>query len=82
MTDPTGMSCQQLVELITEYFEGTLPEDARSRFELHLSFCRPGREYLEQMRLTVKTLGGLSEESIPENAKHKLLEVFRNWKRA
>jgi anti-sigma factor RsiW len=80
MTDSTGMSCKELVELITEYFEGTLPKEARSRFELHLSFCRACREYLEQMRLTVKTLGKLSEDSIPLAQRQQLLDVFRNWK--
>ena len=74
------MSCQELVELITEYFEGTLPEEARSRFELHLSFCRACRDYLDQMRLTVRTLGKLTEESIPPAQKQQLLHVFRDWK--
>ena len=82
MTDSTGMSCKELVELITEYFEGTLPEEARSRFELHLSFCRSCREYLEQMRLTVKAMGKLTEESIPPAQKLQLLEVFRNWRKS
>ena len=41
----------------------------------------PGRTYLEQMRLTIHTLGKLSEESIPEDVRAELLEVFRTWKK-
>ena len=81
MIDPTGMSCQELVELVTEYFEGTLAAEARERLEYHLSLCRPCRDYLEQMRLTVRTLGKLTEDSIPENAREQLLHAFRDWKR-
>ena len=80
MTDPTGMSCQELVELITEYLEGSLPPDDRARFDLHLSFCPACKTYLIQMRQTVDTLGRLTEESIPQNTRQQLLHVFRNWK--
>jgi len=80
-TDPTGMSCKELVELITEYLEGALPPGDKARFEQHLAFCDWCRTYLEQMRLTIQTLGKLSEESIPEYVKADLAEVFRTWKR-
>ncbi len=82
MSDPTGMSCQDLVELVTEYLEGTLAAEARARLEYHLSLCRPCRDYLEQMRLTVQTLGKLSEDTLPEDARQQLLHAFRDWKRA
>lgn len=80
-TDPTGMSCKELVELITEYLEGTLPPENKARFEQHLAFCDWCKTYLEQMRLTIRTLGELTEESIPAQAREELLQVFRNWKR-
>jgi len=76
------MSCKELVELITEYLEGTLPEEARGRFDLHLSFCRACREYVEQMRLTIRSLGKLSEETMPAGAKNQLLELFHDWKKS
>lgn len=81
MNDPTGMPCNELVEVITEYLEGTLPAPDRVRFELHLTFCPACRDYLEQMRATVSALGKLSEESIPEDARPILLQAFRTWKK-
>lgn len=75
------LSCQELVELVTEYLEGTLPAPERERFEAHLTICSPCRVYLEQMRQTINTLGRLTEDAIPQDVRHELLEAFRSWKR-
>jgi anti-sigma factor RsiW len=75
------MSCKELVEVITEYIEGTLPPAERARFEEHLGVCDGCQNYLEQMRLTIRSLGRLTEESIPPSAREELLRVFRHWKR-
>lgn len=75
------MACKELVELVTEYLEGTLPPADRQRFEDHLRDCDPCVIYLEQMRQTIRTLGRLTEESVPEDAKQDLLRIFRDWKK-
>jgi len=74
------MPCQELVELITEYLEGTLSEVDRLRFEQHLADCRHCRTYLLQMRQTIHALGKLPEETIPDEVKSELLQAFRDWK--
>ncbi len=74
------ISCKELVELVTDYLEGVLPSEKRSRFEEHLGQC-PGCEvYLEQMRQTIRTLGKLGEDSITLPARETLLQAFQNWK--
>lgn len=40
---PEQMACREFVELVTEYFEGTLSLQDRTRFEQHLVFWRSGR---------------------------------------
>lgn len=80
MADFTEMSCKDLVEVITDYLEGTLPSADRGRFEQHLGECEGCVNYLEQMKVSVQVLGRLSEESIPPGAREELLEAFRNWK--
>jgi anti-sigma factor RsiW len=75
------MSCKELVELITEYLEGTLPPAEKTRFEEHLTICPGCQTYLEQLRLTIRTLGKLTEEAIPAPIKEQLMEAFRNWKK-
>ena len=79
MPDPP-LNCQELVELVTEYLEGTLLPEARERFEAHLALCRPCDIYLEQMRRTIDLTGRLRETDIEPPARERLLDVFRQWK--
>ena len=81
MPQSNEMPCRELVEVVTEYLEGTLLQADRVRFEEHLEECRPCRVYLEQMRQTIRALGRLSRESISEDAKRGLLNVFRDWRK-
>jgi len=74
------LACQELVELITEYLEGTLVPNERVRFEQHLTTCAGCRAYLEQMRRMIRTLGAITEEEIPEDALEQPLQTFRGWK--
>jgi predicted anti-sigma-YlaC factor YlaD len=70
------------VELVTDYLENRLPEGTRVRFEAHLAQCSACRVYLEQMRQTIRAMGRLpTAESIEPEARDRLLEIFRDWKR-
>jgi anti-sigma factor RsiW len=81
MTPTGGLTCRELVELVTEYLEGTLAAEERARFEAHLAGCRHCRAYLGQMRLTLAALGRLTEEDVAPAAEATLLRAFRGWKR-
>lgn len=76
------LNCKQFVELITEYLEGGLPQPEVSRFEAHLATCAGCRNYLDQMRQTLRMLGTLEEEQLPPEAKQTLLHLFHEWKQA
>jgi len=73
----TGLACKELVEIITDYLEGTLPERDRARFDAHLMTCPPCREYVEEMRTTLRLAGRLTVESISPGARDDLLRAFR-----
>ncbi|MDQ4076064.1 MAG: zf-HC2 domain-containing protein [Chloroflexota bacterium] len=75
------LTCQELVELVTDYFEDALPPTERARFEMHLAECPGCRIYLDQMQQTIRLLGELSEETVAPEAKRTLLALFRDWKR-
>ena len=75
------MTCKELVELVTEYLEGTLSSLDCARFEEHLAECPGCRTYLQQMRQTIRVLGQLPEESLSPDCKEELLRAFRTWKR-
>ena len=82
MTPPAEMDCRTLVELVTDYLEGALPDDERARVEAHLAGCNGCTTYLEQMRTTIRLTGMLTEEQIPAEARQALLGAFREWRAA
>jgi len=75
------MKCREVVELMTEYLEGTLSESQRLQFEEHIAGCDGCHAYLAQLRATRKVLGRLAYEPIPEAVKADLLKAFRSWKK-
>jgi anti-sigma factor RsiW len=76
-----GLTCPELVELVTDYLEGALSAEARARFEAHLAGCEGCSNYLAQMRATIRVAGSLSEASFPPGAREALLAALRDWKR-
>jgi anti-sigma factor RsiW len=61
------LTCQQLVELVTDYFEDGLAPADRARFEAHVAGCPGCDAYLEQMRTTLEVVGATAAlESRPE----------------
>ena len=74
------MTCKELVELVTEYLEGTLPAEVRRRMQKHLSGCEGCTHYLEQMRETIRLTGQVREENLTESQRDDLLRLFRGWK--
>ena len=81
MTLPADdLPCQDLVELVTDYLEGRLPESERRRFDTHLQTCSGCRNYLEHMRLMIQAVGALRAESIEPEMKERLLGAFRDWR--
>ena len=74
------MTCRELVELVTDYLEGTLPLVDRARLEAHVAECPYCEEYIGQMRRTVATLGKLPAEPIDPCREEKLIEAFRGWR--
>jgi len=74
------MTCQELVELVTEYLEGALnPVDA-ARFEEHIDLCPMCQVHLEQLRITVRELGQLRERDIDPAILAEMQARFRDWR--
>jgi anti-sigma factor RsiW len=77
----SGLSCEELVELVTEYFDDALTAEQRREVEEHLAVCRGCTHHVGQMRLTIKAVESLREESLPPPTREELLERFREWRR-
>ena len=75
-------TCQELVELVTDYLEQALPADVRARFEAHPAVCNGCDTYLEQMRQTISAVGRLDEAYLAQDTKERLLALFGRWHRS
>lgn len=73
--------CQQWVELVTDYLEGTLSTELRQAADGHLAECPHCREYLEQMRRTIAVSGHLRHEEVPEDVVDALTKAFAELRR-
>ena len=76
-----GLVCREMVELMTEYLEGTLNAETRDRFEAHLRGCDGCTEYLAQLRAEIAMSRRLSEDTLDPVYRDRLLAAFRDWKR-
>jgi anti-sigma factor RsiW len=74
------LTCKELVELVTDYLEDSLPPETRLKMEKHLSGCDGCTNYLEQMRQTIRLTGQVREDSLTERQRDDLLRLFRDWK--
>jgi anti-sigma factor RsiW len=80
MNDPVQLSCQELVELVTDYLEGALPEEDVRRFEEHLGICSACVTYVQQMRTTIALTGRANGVTLDPEVESALLHAFRGWK--
>ena len=76
------MPCQELVELVSAYFDGSLSRSDRRRFRAHIRGCEHCTAYVEQMRLVIEASGRLTEDDIEPEARAELVEAFRGWREA
>ncbi|HWE23692.1 MAG TPA: zf-HC2 domain-containing protein [Myxococcales bacterium] len=77
---PDELACRQMVQLVTDYLEGALSLDDRTRFEQHLVFCKGCAAYVRQMREMLRIAGRIEPSALPHDVQRDLLEAFRAWK--
>ena len=78
----TEYSCQEMIEVVTNYLDAALSADEEQQFERHLSRCAGCNTYVEQIRETIRQTGMVPhEESLPPALREEIVAQFRNWKR-
>ncbi|HEV8099174.1 MAG TPA: zf-HC2 domain-containing protein [Gaiellaceae bacterium] len=78
--DVEQLSCQELVELVTDYLESALSANDTALFEDHIGRCTGCQAYLDQFRETVALAGRLTPETLSPEAERELLDAFRGWR--
>jgi anti-sigma factor RsiW len=76
-TNAADVACVEVVEVVTDYLEGTLPPAEARRLERHLETCPGCTEYQDQMRTLAGSLGDLSSDSLPAGMRERLISAFR-----
>ncbi|WP_020099227.1 zf-HC2 domain-containing protein [Mycobacterium sp. 360MFTsu5.1] len=74
------IDCNELVELVTSYLDGTLDLEDRSRFDMHLLECDGCENYLQQFRSTIATVGKIGADELDPGFRNRLIDAFRNWR--
>jgi anti-sigma factor RsiW len=73
------LTCQQAVELVTDYLEGALPPARRRRFEAHLAGCPDCPEYLAQMRAIIALTGSVTTDDLTPLMRSELVGLYHRW---
>jgi Putative zinc-finger len=76
-SDPT---CQEVVELVTDYLEGAMPSERIDQFEQHIVFCQGCDAYLEQMRRSIALTRSVGDVDVDPMALEQLMAAFRGWR--
>lgn len=79
---PGGISCRELVEIVTDYLDGALAPDERERFDVHLAACDPCRVYVEQIRTTQRLAAAAEAELELRPDRDGLLAAFQELRRS
>ena len=78
MIDPHDMVCQELVEMLTEYLDGTLGADDLARLQAHLAVCDHCAVYVEQFQTTIALAGASGGTELTPELRNLLARTFRS----
>ncbi len=80
-TEADEMQCKELIELVTEYLEGTIAEAERQQLDSHTAECAWCERYIEQTRQVIGALATLDEGAADNEAWERALASFRGRQR-
>jgi anti-sigma factor RsiW len=78
---PGGISCRELVELVTDYLDGALTPSESRRMDAHLKLCGACYAYVEQMRTTTRLAAAATAELDLRPDRAELLRAFTEFRR-
>lgn len=73
------LTCQQLIEFLSDYLDGSLSLTQRAAFDMHLALCRDCRSYLHNFKTTIaagKQAFAVPDEVVPANVPEDLVQAI------
>jgi anti-sigma factor RsiW len=77
---PSRLVCQQAVELMSDYLDGSLSRRDRRRLSAHLDLCDACTAYLEQLRVTIAASGVVRVDDLAPELLETLTELFERFR--
>jgi anti-sigma factor RsiW len=72
------LTCQEIVELVTDYLEGAMDAGIRAAFEAHLVICDGCVHYLDQLEATISLAGSDAPAALSPEFQAGLVQAFRD----
>jgi predicted anti-sigma-YlaC factor YlaD len=74
-------SCKDVTQHSSDYLDRQLPWWQRPGYWLHLMMCVHCRRYLDQLKLTISTLGQTQEATPPEISEEQVHNIVAQMKK-
>ena len=75
------MTCQEIIDLLTDFAANELPEEHRCRIEEHLVGCPPCHIYFETYQITIRLTRRLPCQPMPDRLTARLHAVVESLRR-
>jgi anti-sigma factor (TIGR02949 family) len=72
-----AVQCREIVDLLADYLDGTLPLDTAKALETHLEGCQPCIAFVNTYRGTINAARKIREAEIPPELRDRLLSFLR-----
>lgn len=72
------MTCHELIAILDDYLDGTLPDGVRADLEDHLASCVPCRAYLATYRKTREIGTTAARVEMPDEMRARLRRFLRD----
>ncbi len=76
MSATRELTCQEIVELVTDYLEGAMSADLRAAFDAHLAGCPHCTHYLDQLEAAIRLAGTIEPEALSPAFRAGLVAAF------
>lgn len=73
------LTCQEMVELVTDYLEGALEPARHAEAADHLGDCDDCLRYVAQLQCTRRLVAGADVGGLAPEQRHALLATYRAW---
>ena len=74
-------SCKDITKHSSDYLDRQLPWWERAGYWMHLMMCVHCRRYLEQLKLTIMTLGQTKEATPPDVSNQQIQDIVEQMQK-